>query len=87
MVVNGVIRSYISKSMKAERFIILLAKLIECQLQEWDRAYELILMKLPDYTMVVKNKDDSYEVTIAENELATLQKRSPYSLTEKCGRN
>ncbi|MFB6468782.1 hypothetical protein ACE38V_18655 [Cytobacillus sp. Hz8] len=87
MIVNGVIRSYISKSMKAERFIFLVAELIESQLQEWDRAYELILMKQADYTIVVKNKVDSYEVTIAENELATLQKRSPYSLTEKCGRN
>jgi hypothetical protein len=77
---TGFIRGYMSKSMKGEDFIIHVATCIEKQLKEWDEKYEVSLLKLANYELVVLNKDKVYQVTISEEELEYLQHKSPFSL-------
>jgi len=83
MNVSGMIRGYMSKNMDGEKFFIKEADIIEKQLQEWNPEYQVLLLKLKDYHFIVKKGDDSYEVTITEQELAQLQDRSPFSLDRK----
>lgn len=80
MNVQGWIRGYMSKSMDHEKFLLSVVELMEKEMKEWDETFYGILMKLSDYRLVIKNNESSYEVTITENELATLQDRSPFSV-------
>jgi hypothetical protein len=80
---TGFIRGYMSKSYKGEDFIIHVATCIEKQLKEWDANYEVSLLKLANYELVVLNKDKVYQVTISEEELNYLQHQSPYSLDHR----
>ena len=83
MNISGVIRGYMSKNMSVEEFIVHVATLMEKQLKEWDENYEVYVMKLADYEVVVKNNDTYYGVDISEFEIDFLQNKSPFSLDKK----
>lgn len=80
MNVSGVIRGYMSKSCTNEKFIIHVTEVIEKQLKEWDKNYEVFLMKFSNYEIVVKNNEMYCFVSFSENEIEQLQKRTPFSL-------
>lgn len=80
---TGFIRGLMSKTMSGEKFLIHVATCIEQQLQEWDRDYKVVVMKLQDYEMSVTVHQTSYQITIAEVELTMLQNRGPYALDKK----
>lgn len=80
---SGVFRGYMSKSFNGEKFIELVADTIERQLQEWDSKYEVFLMKLANYEIMIKNKETYYHVGISVQELDFLQNKSPFSLDRK----
>lgn len=79
----GFIRGYMSKSYSNEEFIIHVGETIERQLQEWDEAYQVNIMKFKDYIFIVKKGDIDYRVDISEQSLAELQNKSPYSLDKR----
>ena len=69
-----------AKSYDGESFLLHVAEVIERQLKEWDESYEVIVMKLIDYEVVVKEENRSYELLLTEDALLTLQQKSPYAL-------
>lgn len=77
---SGWMRGYMAKSYSAEDFIIHVGTTIEDQLQEWDPAYAVNIMKMRDYIFVVRKEETFYEMTLTEEEVEVLQNRSPYSL-------
>lgn len=83
MNVSGVIRGYMSKNMDVEQFIIHVATLMEKQLKEWDENYEVYVMKMANYELVVKNGEKYYEVSLSEDEIKVLQNKSPFSLDKR----
>lgn len=83
MNISGVIRGYITKTMIVEEFIVHVATLMEKQLKEWDENYEVYVMKLADYELVIKNNEKYYEVTLCEDEIEYLQNKSPFALDRK----
>ncbi|PAV27791.1 hypothetical protein CIL05_20145 [Virgibacillus profundi] len=66
----GNIKDYISKGHSNEQFIIFIGKNIEQQLNQWDEAYEVNIMKFKDYIFVVKIGATCYEMEILESLLA-----------------
>lgn len=80
MNVSGMIRGYMSKSMDSEPFLLHVANVIENQLQEWDAAFELYVMKLKDDEIVEKNKESYFHVYLSEEDLYTLQHTSAFAL-------
>jgi len=80
MNVSGMIRGYMSKNMDSEAFLLHVANLIEQQLQEWDEAFEVYVMKLKHYEIVVKNTEDYFHVYLTEENLYKLQHTSAFSL-------
>jgi hypothetical protein len=79
----GFIRGYMSKNLNHEKFIHHVADIIEKQLQEWSPNYEVFLMKLTNYELMIKNGETYYHVEISEQELDFLQNQSPFSLDRK----
>jgi len=57
--------------------------MIEKQLQEWDPNFEVFLMKLSNYELMIKNGEAYYYVELTEQELDFLQNKSPFSLDRK----
>lgn len=80
MDVSGMIRGYMSKNMDSEAFLLHVANVIENQLQEWDEAFELYVMKLKDYEIVVKHQESYFHVYLSEKDLHTLQHTSAFAL-------
>jgi hypothetical protein len=76
-------RGYISKGYSNEKFIQHVVDMIEKQLQEWDPNYEVFLMKLSNYELMIKNGEAYYYVELTEQELDFLQNKSPFSLDRK----
>ncbi|WP_096273332.1 hypothetical protein [Paucisalibacillus globulus] len=77
---TGFIRGYMSKNLKGEKFIEHVATCIEQQLQEWDPNYQVQVIHLANYEIVIKNNNVICNLTISKNELVNLQSRSPYAL-------
>ena len=75
-----VIRGWMSNCLSGEEFIKHVAGVIERQLKEWDDHYEVFLMKLAYYEVIIKNGETYYHADLSEQELETLQKKSPFSL-------
>ncbi len=73
--------------MEREKFFIHVATFIEQELQERDPDVKVIVMKLKNYVLFVTGKQDSYQLTITETELTTLQQRGPYALDRKIWRD
>lgn len=80
---SGVFRGYMSKSFSGEKFIQLIAVTIEKQLQDWDPKYEVFLMKLDNFELMIQNRETYYHVQLSEQELDQLQNKSPFSLERK----
>lgn len=80
---NFFIRENLSKLMKNEDFLLYVAKTIEKQLKEWDSNYEMLVMKLEDYEIMLKNMDKYYHSTVSEWDLFLLQCQSPFALDQK----
>lgn len=67
--------------MDAEQFIIHVATCIERELKQWDPTYRVMLLKLQNYELFVdREEEETYQLTISEDEVIRLQNRSPYSL-------
>jgi hypothetical protein len=79
----GFLRGYMSKNYSSEKFIKHVSDIIEKQLQEWDLNYEVFLMKLTNYELMIKNGETYYHLEISEQELNFLQNKSPFSLDRK----
>jgi hypothetical protein len=77
---TGFIRGYMSKNQTGEKFLQHVATCVERQLQEWDADYEVQVIKLANYEIVIKNNQGIFNLTISQTELANLQSRSPYAL-------
>ncbi|WP_273834201.1 hypothetical protein [Guptibacillus sedimenti] len=80
MNVNRFARSVMAKSYDGESFLLHVAEVMERQLKEWDAAYEVVVMKLIDYEVVIKKENRSYELLLTEKDLLLLQQTSPYAL-------
>lgn len=80
MNVSGMIRGYMSKNMDSEAFLLHVSNAIEHQLQEWDEAFEVYVMKFKHYEIVVKNREDYFHVYLTEEKLNRLQHTSAFSL-------
>lgn len=85
MNVSGVMRGYLCKSFKGEKFLLHVAETMEKQLKEWDPQYEVFLMKLANYELMIKKGETYYHVLLSEQEIEIL--RGPSHLTEKSGWN
>lgn len=83
MNISGVARSYMSRHLGEEDFLIHVSKTVERQLQEWDGAYEVIIMKLENYEWNVKLGDDYFHIELSEKVIHELQHRDPYALDRK----
>ncbi|MFS0824769.1 hypothetical protein [Bacillus sp. 1P02SD] len=84
---SGFLRGMMSKNMEEEKFLIHVATCIEQELQEWDPDGKVIVVRLENYVLFVLGKLDSYQLTITETELTTLQQRGPYALDRKIWRD
>src|SRR5690606_12279634 len=73
MKTTGFIRGYMSKNLKGEKFIEHVATCIEQQLQEWDPNYQVQVIHLANYEIVIKNNNVICNLTISKNELVNLQ--------------
>ncbi|MCA0172960.1 hypothetical protein [Bacillus sp. RAR_GA_16] len=80
MNVNRFARNIMAKDYDGERFLLHVAEVMERQLKEWDAAYEVVVMKLIDYEVVIKKENRSYELLLTEKDLLLLQQTSPYAL-------
>ena len=70
-----------AKKVSSERFLIHVSTKIERQLQEWDATYQVCLMKLKDYQLMIRyGTEHKYSLTIKETELKDYQKEAPYAL-------
>ena len=78
--VNRFARSVMAKNYDGESFLLHVAEVIERQLKEWDEAYEVLVMKLIDYEVVVKKENRSYELSLTEKALLSLQQKGAYAL-------
>jgi hypothetical protein len=83
MNMNGMARGYMACNLSVEDFLIHVAKVTEAQLKEWDGEYEVILMKLANYELVIKINELNYYVTLSQKELHCLQKKDPFALDRK----
>ncbi|MDP4552895.1 hypothetical protein Q9251_18610 [Alkalihalobacillus macyae] len=77
---NGFARGLLAKHYSGEKFLLHVSDVIERQLKEWSDAYEVMVMKLADYKIVVKKDNRYYELVISEKELDTLQATAPFAL-------
>ena len=77
---TGFIRGYMAKNQDGEKFLKHVLVTVERQLQEWDPNYEVQLIKLSNYEVLVKNDKETINFTISESQLALFQSRSPYTL-------
>lgn len=81
MNVSGFIRGMMAKRFSVEDYLLKVAESIEYQLNEWEKGYELLVLKLADYEIWVKKDDEYiYELSISEGLAKELQNRSPFSL-------
>jgi hypothetical protein len=80
MNISGFIRSYMANNLSSEEFLKHVAGLIENQLKEWDTHYEIFVMKLSTYEIMVKNKTVYYHVQLSEDDIETLQNEEPFEL-------
>lgn len=80
MNVSGVLRGIMTKHLDNEDFLFHVATIIEQQLKEWDERYEVYLMKMRNYELVVKQDEHYYHVYLSEQELQTLQQSGPFAL-------
>jgi hypothetical protein len=83
MNINGMARSFMARYKYVEDFLLYVANIIEEQLQEWDKNYEVIVMKLQNYEIVVKNHHHDYQIQLSTKEIETLKKQGPYQLDRK----
>jgi hypothetical protein len=83
MNINGFARGYMANNHSGEEFIKHVVEEIEQQLIEWDHNYEVFLLKLSYYEIMVKKEDHYYHVKLSENEVNSLQKRGPFQLDRK----
>ncbi len=80
MNVSGMIRGYMSKNQSGEEYIRFVATSIEKQLKEWDSRYEVMLLQLKNYELVVLNGGHSYLVTLSKDEVEVLKNKGPFAL-------
>lgn len=66
--------------MENEKFLEHVGWVLERQLQEWDEAYQVNVLKLEDFVVSVHNNQQTFKVTISTTKLKDLQSASPYSL-------
>ena len=78
--VNRFARSVMAKNYDGESFLLHVGEFIERQLKAWDEGYEVIVMKLTDYEVVVKKENRSYELSLTEKALLSLQQKGAYAL-------
>ncbi|NMD71778.1 hypothetical protein HHO41_15880 [Bacillus sp. DNRA2] len=83
MNVSGWKRSYVSRFYSTDDFLIRVASDIEQQLQEWDENYQVYILKLKNYKLNVKNGERYYHMQLDEEEVDSLQRKSPFSLDVK----
>lgn len=69
-----------SKNMSGEKFLEVVASTMEKQLKEWDENYEVMVMKLINYEVVIKNQETYYHIELTEDELKSLQDRGAFSV-------
>lgn len=80
---TGFIRGLMSKNVSSEDYLKHVTTTVEQQLQEWDPSYEVFVMKLSNYEIIVKKELQYYNLTLPEAEVIALQDKSPYSLDRK----
>lgn len=81
--INGYARTLKARDFNVEKFLLYVAECIEWQLKEWDQQYEVLVMKLQDYQLIVKYGERDYSVKLSEEEAFLLQKTSPYRLDQE----
>jgi hypothetical protein len=86
MNMNGMARAYMARNLRIEDFLIHVAKVTERQLKEWDDEYEVILMKIANYELIIKKDEKDYLVNLSETGLHRLQKKDPFALDRKIWR-
>lgn len=83
MNINGFARNYMARYLNGEEFLKHVATLIERQLKEWNQKYEVFVMKLINYEVIIKNLDAYYYVQLSESEICLLQKSGLYEVDRK----
>ena len=83
MNINGFARNYMARYLSGEEYLMHVATLIERQLKEWNQNYELFVLKLYNYEVIINNQDDYYYVQLSESELHSLQKSGSYEVDRK----
>ncbi|TKD72185.1 hypothetical protein [Pseudalkalibacillus hwajinpoensis] len=80
---NGFTRGLMAKNYSGEKFLLHVCDVIERQLNEWSDDFEVMVMKLVDYELVVKKENKYYEMTLSEKDIETLQNKFPFSLDRR----
>jgi hypothetical protein len=83
MQINRMVRSYMMQIMDSEDFLKHVAETVERQLHEWDVSYKVLVMKLRDYELVIKNADQDYQVKLSEQEVQVLPSTGLFKLDYK----
>lgn len=80
MNINRFARNLMAREKSPEEYLKFVADVIERQLQEWDETYEIFVMKMHTYELVVKRGETYYHVYLSEQEIHHLQQKEPYDL-------
>ncbi|MFS0781709.1 hypothetical protein [Bacillus sp. 1P06AnD] len=80
MNINGMARGYMSAFLNHEDFLHHVAVTVERQLKEWDYSYEVFVLRLEDYQVTVKKKEQYYTISLSYDQLITLQQQGSYAL-------
>lgn len=81
MNMNRFARSLMAREKSPEEYLMFIADVVERQLQEWGETYEVFVMKMHTYELIVKRGDERYyHVYLSEEEIYHLQQKEPYEL-------
>lgn len=79
-------RGYIVKSLSVQEFFHHVVGCVERKLKEWDSEYQVYIVKLADYNLIVKKGCYTYSVDLSEEEIESLQKCGGYALDREIWR-
>lgn len=76
-------RDHNLQKMSSEELLRHIAELMEVQLKEWDKRFEVMVMKLVNYEWVVKFNDQFFHTEISDQEIEDLRKEGLFAIDRK----
>ncbi|WP_462411688.1 hypothetical protein [Neobacillus sp. Marseille-QA0830] len=83
MNISGFARGLMSKNYNPERFLLHVANCVEGQLKEWDEKFEVMVLKLKKYEIIISTDDEDYYIPLPDEEIAALQQMGAFALDHR----